>query len=42
VAAPVAHNVIRSIGPMLGIYPDLDRDIDLTSIMPLVAGKAAE
>ncbi|TPG48026.1 penicillin-binding protein 2 [Sphingomonas glacialis] len=42
VAAPVAHGLIRTIGPMLGVYPDLSRDIDLTPILPLVTGTAAE
>ena len=39
-AAMVVGNVVPRIGPMLGVYPDDSRDIDLTDLRPLV-GKDA-
>ena len=35
-AAPVAGKVIARIGPLLGIMPDNSRDIDVSSLVPLV------
>lgn len=35
-AAPIARKVVERIGPMLGIYPDLDRDVDISELMPLL------
>ena len=35
-AAPVAKRVIERIGPMLGIYPDERRDIDISELTPLL------
>lgn len=41
VAAPVVRNVIERVGPALGVRPDLEKDIDIDSILgltPEVAG----
>ncbi|HKX21875.1 MAG TPA: penicillin-binding protein 2, partial [Rhizorhapis sp.] len=35
-AAPVTKKVVERIGPMLGIYPDLNRDVDISELMPLL------
>ncbi len=35
-AAPVVAKVIARTGPMMGIYPDSARDIDLSDMMPLL------
>ncbi|MDE1466954.1 peptidoglycan D,D-transpeptidase FtsI family protein [Aurantiacibacter sp. D1-12] len=37
-AAPIVGRLVPRIGPQLGIYPDADRDIDLTDLEPLVGG----
>jgi cell division protein FtsI (penicillin-binding protein 3) len=37
-AAPVVSRVISRVGPLLGVIPDDSRDIDTSSIRPLVAG----
>jgi cell division protein FtsI (penicillin-binding protein 3) len=35
-AAPVVANVIARTGPLLGVIPDADRDIDNSELLPLV------
>ena len=35
-AAPVVAKVIARAGPMLGVYPDNSRDIDVSDIVPLL------
>ncbi len=35
-AAPVVRNVVMRIGPMLGIIPDQNRDVDLSDLEPLL------
>jgi len=35
-SAPVAKRVIEKIGPMLGIFPDAKRDIDISDLTPLL------
>ena len=35
-SAMVVGNVVPRIGPMLGVFPDDSRDIDLTDLRPLV------
>ncbi len=35
-AAPVVRNVVMRIGPMLGIIPDQNRDVDLSDLTPLL------
>lgn len=37
-AAPIVGKLIPRIGPQLGVYPDADRDIDLSDLKPLVNG----
>ncbi len=37
-AAPAVGRLVPRIGPMLGVYPDENRDIDLSDLMPLVGG----
>ncbi len=36
VSAPIAGRVIARIGPMLGIAPDMTKDIDVSDILPLI------
>ncbi len=35
-AAPVVAKVIARTGPMLGVYPDTAREVDLSAMMPLL------
>ncbi len=35
-AAPVVSRVIMRTGPMLGVIPDMNRDIDVSELMPLL------
>jgi cell division protein FtsI (penicillin-binding protein 3) len=35
-AAPVVRRTVQRIGPMLGIYPDMRRDLDLSDLRPLI------
>jgi cell division protein FtsI (penicillin-binding protein 3) len=35
-AAPVVRRVVMRIGPMLGIYPDENRDVDMSELQPLL------
>ncbi len=35
-AAPVVAKVIARTGPMLGIYPDMNREVDLADMLPLL------
>lgn len=35
-AAPVVRRVVMRIGPMLGIYPEEHRDVDLSELRPLL------
>ncbi len=35
-AAPVVRKVIQRIGPMLGVYPDARRDVDISDLQPLL------
>lgn len=37
--APLAKRVIARIGPLLGVRPELDKDIDVSDLMPLIAEK---
>ncbi len=38
-AAPLAKRIIARIGPLLGVQPDLARDIDVSDLMPLILEK---
>jgi len=35
-ATPMVGRLVPRIGPLLGVLPDADRDIDLTDLRPLV------
>jgi cell division protein FtsI (penicillin-binding protein 3) len=35
-AVPVANRVIQRIGPLLGVLPDMNRDIDESDLLPLL------
>jgi cell division protein FtsI (penicillin-binding protein 3) len=37
--APLAKRVIRRVGPLLGVRPELNRDIDVSDLMPLLLEK---
>ncbi len=41
-AAPVVRKVVERIGPMVGIYPDTRRDLDLSDLTPLLWRPRAE
>ncbi len=41
-AAPVVSKVIARTGPMLGVYPDNSREVDLSDMMPLLWKPKAE
>ncbi|PLK26401.1 penicillin-binding protein 2 [Novosphingobium sp. TH158] len=41
-AAPVVGKVVPRIGPLLGVMPDAERDVDLTDLAPLVANGEGE
>ncbi|KRA84260.1 peptidoglycan D,D-transpeptidase FtsI family protein [Altererythrobacter sp. Root672] len=38
-AAPVIRRLVPRIGPILGVYPDDTRDIDLTDLKPLIGSE---
>lgn len=40
-AAAAVGRIVPRIGPMLGVYPDENRDIDLTDVRPLIDGGGA-
>jgi cell division protein FtsI (penicillin-binding protein 3) len=35
-AAPVVRKTITRIGPLMGIIPDMKRDVDVSELMPLI------
>jgi cell division protein FtsI (penicillin-binding protein 3) len=37
VSAPIVSGVISRIGPMVGVYPDPHKDIDVSELLPLIA-----
>ncbi|BBD98502.1 penicillin-binding protein 2 [Sphingobium amiense] len=39
-AAPVVKRVVERVGPMLGVMPDEQRDVDISDLMPLLHGDA--
>ncbi|BAK65262.1 cell division protein FtsI [Sphingobium sp. SYK-6] len=42
-AAPVVKAFVSRVGPLLGVYPEANRDVDISELMPLVEGdKEAE
>lgn len=41
-AAPVVRKVVQRIGPMVGIYPDSHRDVDISELEPLLWKPRAE
>lgn len=41
-AAPVVSRVVSRVGPLLGIIPDVNRDIDTSALRPLVAGASGD
>ncbi|QJQ33788.1 penicillin-binding protein 2 [Sphingomonas lacunae] len=41
-AAPVVRKVVQRIGPMVGIYPDAHRDVDISELEPLLWKPRAE
>ena len=38
-AAPIGKRVIARIGPLLGVRPELDKDIDVSDLLPLILEK---
>lgn len=42
VSAPIVEKVVERIGPMLGVMPDENRDIDVRHLLGLIAGKQAD
>lgn len=41
-AAPVVRRVVQRIGPMVGVFPDEHRDVDITDLEPLIWKPRAE
>lgn len=41
-AAPIVGRLVPRIGPLLGVFPDESRDIDLTDLKPLVGDGGGE
>lgn len=41
-AAPVVRKVVQRIGPMLGVYPDANHDVDISELQPLLWQPRAE
>ncbi|MEN9718141.1 MAG: hypothetical protein RIQ99_1019, partial [Pseudomonadota bacterium] len=41
-AAPVVGRVVPRIGPLLGVMPDANRDVDITDLAPLIASGDGE
>jgi cell division protein FtsI (penicillin-binding protein 3) len=41
-AAPVVSRVISRTGPILGVVPEMDRDVDVSALMPLIWRSAGE
>jgi cell division protein FtsI (penicillin-binding protein 3) len=41
-AAPIVGRLVPRIGPLLGVFPDETRDIDLTDLRPLVGDDGSE
>lgn len=39
-AAPIVGRLVPRIGPILGVRPDMTRDVDISDLKPLVAGGA--
>lgn len=37
-AAPIVGKVVPRIGPLLGVMPDMTRDVDITDLKPLIGG----
>ena len=37
-AAPIVGRLVPRIGPQLGVYPDVTREVDLSDLKPLVHG----
>ena len=35
-AAPVVRKVVARAGPMLGVFPDQSRDVDVSELTPLL------
>ncbi|EGD57347.1 peptidoglycan glycosyltransferase [Novosphingobium nitrogenifigens DSM 19370] len=41
-AAPIVGRVVGRVGPMLGVVPDAERDVDVSDLTPLVANGDGE
>src|SRR3546814_4776585 len=41
-AAPAVARVIQRIGPQLGVIPDMNKDIDVSELLPLLWKSPAE
>jgi cell division protein FtsI (penicillin-binding protein 3) len=41
-AAPIVGRLVPRIGPLLGVLPDDNRDIDLSDLRPLVGDDGSE
>jgi cell division protein FtsI (penicillin-binding protein 3) len=41
-AAPIVGRLVPRIGPILGVYPDDTRDIDISDLKPLIGAGGGE
>ena len=37
-AAPIVGKLVPRIGPILGVRPDMNRDVDISDLRPLIPG----
>ncbi|WP_419815448.1 peptidoglycan D,D-transpeptidase FtsI family protein [Glacieibacterium sp.] len=42
VSAPIVEKIVARIGPILGVRPDMSRDIDITGLLGLIDNKKVE
>jgi len=37
-SAPIVKAFVERVAPLLGVYPEANRDIDISELLPLIAG----
>ncbi|MBO9574784.1 MAG: penicillin-binding protein 2 [Sphingobium sp.] len=41
-SAPIVKAFVQRVGPLLGVYPEANRDIDISELLPLIGGDKEE
>ncbi len=36
--APIVKAFVQRVGPLMGVYPEANRDIDISELLPLIGG----